>query len=83
MKKTASVKIPTGYYIVIPHNGFADVDQIIAGRSTKIPIPVRRKLNNYLLEYGEFTDKNQFQDPARDFRYWTMDGKERVIVEDK
>jgi hypothetical protein len=77
------MSVPDEYYIIMPSGAFSDIQRFLKGKTgNDIPESTRQQIDEYLVDNGEWTDKNQLMRKGhRDFRYWTIGGSDRVIVE--
>jgi hypothetical protein len=77
------MSVPDEYYIIMPRGAFSELQRLLKGKTgDSIPEATRQKVDKYLVDNGEWTDKNQFRaNRARDYRYWTIGGVDRVVVE--
>lgn len=74
---------PTQYYVVVSPDVFAQVHSLLKGRTVKrIPEEVKAEIDELLAEQGRWTNDNQFKhNEYHPFIYWTIEGKDRVVVE--
>lgn len=77
------MNVPDEYYIVMPAGSFATLDSKLKAKGgDEISEALREEIDQFLVDNGTFTDQNQFtRNKQRDFRYWHMEGTDRVIVE--